>query len=251
MAVDIRASVAHGADHLVVAISGQNGFLSAALLIGGLRCLARSPAYGGVLLGLLTYKPQFVLLLPIVLIASRNVSAILAACATALFVAAASSAALDWSIWQHWIAGFSIYQSLLQTNQTGLDHLMPTVVAGVHALGAPVSIGYSAQFLCSGVVGVLTWRACARGIDETSIALAAIGSMVVAPYAMIYDMPMIAAAIALHWKSTCRRRCADPDSGGRVGGKPVRLPSRHDQDFHSIRGFDSGVRAFPGHSGLA
>jgi Glycosyltransferase family 87 len=186
---------------LIVAISGQNGFLSAALLIGGLRCLSRSPACGGVLLGLLTYKPQFVLLLPIVLIASRNLSAILAACATALFVVAASSAALDWSIWQHWIAGFSTYQSLLQTNQASLDHLMPTMVAGVHALGAPVSIGHAAQFLCSGVVVVLTWCACARRIDERSIAMAAIGSIVVAPYAMIYDMPMVAAAIAIHWRA--------------------------------------------------
>lgn len=186
---------------LIVVISGQNGFLSAALLIGGLRCLARSPAYGGVLLGLLTYKPQFVLLLPIVLIASRNVSAILAACATALFVAAASSAALGGSIWPHWMAGFPIYQSLLQTNQAGLDHMMPTLVAGAHALRAPASIGYAAQLLCSGVVGLVTWRACARGIDEKSIAMAVIGSMVVAPYAMIYDMPMIAAAIAIHWKA--------------------------------------------------
>ena len=51
------------------------------------------------------------------------------------------------------------------------------------------------------MVGVLTWRACTRGINEQSIAMAAIGSIVVAPYAMIYDMPMIAAAVAIDWKA--------------------------------------------------
>jgi hypothetical protein len=31
--------------------------------------------------------------------------------------------------------------------------------------------------------------------------MAAIGTIVVAPYAMIYDMPMIAAAVAIDWKA--------------------------------------------------
>jgi alpha-1,2-mannosyltransferase len=66
--------------------------------------------------------------------------------------------------------------------------------------------------LCSGVVGVLTWRACTRGINEQSIAMAAIGSIVVAPYAMIYDMPMIAAAVAIDWKAR-----AD-------AGVPIKIP---------------------------
>jgi hypothetical protein len=186
---------------LLTVISGQNGLLSAALLIGGLRCLTRWPVYGGILLGLLTYKPQFLLLLPIVLIASRNIRAMLAACATVLFAVVVSSAALGWSIWQVWISGFPTFQHLLQANQASLDHLMPTMVAGARGIGAPASVGYMAQLLCSGVVGVLTWRACKRGISEQTIAMAAIGTIVVAPYAMIYDMPMIAAAVAIDWKA--------------------------------------------------
>ena len=42
---------------LINAITGQNGFLSAALLIGGLRLLATRPLVAGALLGLLAYKP--------------------------------------------------------------------------------------------------------------------------------------------------------------------------------------------------
>jgi hypothetical protein len=118
-----------------------------------------------------------------------------------LVAVAVSSAALGWSIWQIWMSGFPTFQHLLQANQASLDHLMPTMVAGARATGAAASVGYTAQLLCSGVVGVLTWRACKRGISEQTIAMAAIGTVVVAPYAMIYDMPMIAAAVAIDWKA--------------------------------------------------
>lgn len=61
---------------LLAIVSGQNGFLTAALLVGGLRSLRRYPWIGGILLGLLTYKPQFVLLVPVVLLAARQWKAI-------------------------------------------------------------------------------------------------------------------------------------------------------------------------------
>lgn len=53
-------------------IVGQNGFLTAALLGGGLLLLAEAPILGGVCLGLLTFKPHLGLLVPIALIASGH-----------------------------------------------------------------------------------------------------------------------------------------------------------------------------------
>ena len=47
---------------------GQNGFYTAALLIGGLMCLDRRPVLAGVLFGILTIKPQLGLLLPVILL---------------------------------------------------------------------------------------------------------------------------------------------------------------------------------------
>ncbi|MDU0958438.1 MAG: glycosyltransferase family 87 protein [Bradyrhizobium sp.] len=185
---------------LINAITGQNGFLSAALLIGGLRLLATRPLVAGALLGLLAYKPQFVLLMPIVLLASRNWRAIGAAVVTTLIVVVITSATIDGSIWLQWIVRFPSYQALLQANQSSLDHMMPTVIAGAHSIGAPPAIGYGLQLILSCLVAVLIWRASRRGIDSGTIALIAIGSIIVTPYAMIYDMPMVAVAIMLHWK---------------------------------------------------
>ncbi|WP_315797348.1 glycosyltransferase family 87 protein [Bradyrhizobium sp. SZCCHNRI3043] len=186
---------------LINAITGQNGFLSAALLIGGLRLLARHPIVAGTLLGLLAYKPQFVLLMPVVLLASRNWRAILSAIATTVIVAVVSSAALDPWIWLEWVVKFPSYQAQLQANQASLDHMMPTVIAGLHALGAPPPIGYLVQLLLSCSIVVMVWDAWRRGMTEQASALVAVGSIIATPYAMIYDMPMVAAGIAIHWKA--------------------------------------------------
>src|SRR4029077_284984 len=52
--------------------SGQNAFLTSALLIGGFILLPSRPGAGGVLLGVLTYKPQLWLLAPVALVAARE-----------------------------------------------------------------------------------------------------------------------------------------------------------------------------------
>jgi hypothetical protein len=61
---------------LVNASIGQNGFLTAAVLIGGTLLLATRPLAAGLLLGCLVLKPQLGLLLPIALLAARQWRAI-------------------------------------------------------------------------------------------------------------------------------------------------------------------------------
>jgi arabinofuranan 3-O-arabinosyltransferase len=52
--------------------AGQNGFLTASLLGASLFFLETRPIVAGVILGCLTYKPQFGILLPLALVASRQ-----------------------------------------------------------------------------------------------------------------------------------------------------------------------------------
>ena len=58
---------------------GQNGFLTAALIGGGLLLLDRRPWLAGVLIGLLAYKPQWGVLLPLALLAEGRWKTIAAA----------------------------------------------------------------------------------------------------------------------------------------------------------------------------
>jgi len=184
--------------------SGQNGLLSAALLVGGLNSLKTTPLLAGVLFGLLTYKPQFVFLLPVILLACRNVVAMVAFVCTAGASILATSLMFGWSVWPRWIAGFPAYQHLLHANQSRLDHFMPTILAGIHMLGVPAVAGYVLQITVACVVAALCWRVLCQGITDRAIAMSIIGSLLAAPYAMVYDTPMIASAVVLYWRARIR-----------------------------------------------
>lgn len=61
---------------LVCLTHGHNGFLTALLLGGGLVLLDKRPFIAGLLIGCLVYKPQFALVLPLVLLAGHHWRAI-------------------------------------------------------------------------------------------------------------------------------------------------------------------------------
>ncbi len=84
-------------------MQGQNGFLTAAFLIGGWRATRSSPLLGGALLGMVTAKPQFWLLVPVALVALREWKALASCIGSAVVLAAASAALFGIDAWLHWI----------------------------------------------------------------------------------------------------------------------------------------------------
>src|SRR5262249_37660879 len=80
-------------------VVGQNGFLTAALLGGTLVALPQRPGLAGCLLGLMTYKPQFGILFPLVLIADGQWRAFFSAAAMTVVLVAASLIAFGVEPW--------------------------------------------------------------------------------------------------------------------------------------------------------
>src|SRR6516225_5841230 len=78
---------------------GQNGFVTAALLGGALHWLDRKPWIAGILIGLLAYKPQFGVLIPLALLAGQRWSCIGAATATVAGLIAISLLTLGEGVW--------------------------------------------------------------------------------------------------------------------------------------------------------
>lgn len=82
---------------------GQLAFFVAALIVFGVRLLPNQPFAAGLVLGLLTFKPQFALLLPVALLAQRQWRAFAAAAISALTLALTSAVMFGIDIWQWWI----------------------------------------------------------------------------------------------------------------------------------------------------
>ena len=72
-------------------LAGQSGFLSAGLMLGAARLLTKHPVVAGVLFGLLTYKPQLGLMVPVALLAARQWTCIVSAALTLVLIIASTS----------------------------------------------------------------------------------------------------------------------------------------------------------------
>src|SRR5476651_1653010 len=86
-----------------VVLSGQNCFLYLALVYGGMRLLDKAPMAAGMLLGLLVYKPQICLLVPLALLAARQWKALAWMLATGTSLVLASLAVFGLDFWLDYI----------------------------------------------------------------------------------------------------------------------------------------------------
>jgi hypothetical protein len=179
---------------LVMIVSGQNGFLTAALLVGGLQNLDRRPTLSGVFFGLLTYKPQFFLLIPVVLLARRSVRAILSGCATFLTTFLLSGAFFGFALWTQWLSKIFPYSDLLNTHFE-LERLMPTILAGCHVTAVPKTISVAIYLATAVAFGFITWKANREHKTSEVMSITIVCVFLTAPYAFIYDTPMITSAL--------------------------------------------------------
>ncbi len=176
---------------------GQNGFLTAALLGGALVVLDRRPLLAGILLGLLVYKPQYGLLLPVVLGVSGRWRCFAAAAATVVVLAIATTLIFGMPVW-HAFAVFSEFtrKVVLEQGDTGFFKIQ-SIFAWARMWGAPIPLAYAVQgFATLGIAAALAWLWRSPAAYPLKAAALCIGTILATPYSFDYDMMVLAPAIA-------------------------------------------------------
>ena len=176
---------------------GQNGFVSLALMGGGLLLLERRPILAGLLLGVLSYKPQFGILIPIVLAATGHWRAFASATVTILGLAAVTDFVFGWDTWRAFLVSMPITSHrLLVEGSIGFGK-MQSVFGAARVWGASLATSYMLQ----GSVGLATlgtvlwvWRE--RVPFSMKAAALVTGTLLVTPYMVDYDLVLLAAPIA-------------------------------------------------------
>jgi hypothetical protein len=176
--------------------SGQAGLLSAALLVGGVRLAGRRPILGGVLIGLLCYKPQMAMLAPVAFAAAGYWRAVAAACVTVIVLACLATAIYGFEIWADWISMLPGYADLFDRDPLRLG-LKPTVMANLQLVGVSLPAAKAIQGLVGVAVAVLVWRCFRRAAGRLAAAALLVGTALATPHALVYDLPIVAAAMAL------------------------------------------------------
>jgi hypothetical protein len=186
---------------LINALTGQNAFLSAALMIGGVRLLERWESVGGAVLGLLIYKPQLYVLVPVALAAARAWRGLAASLLSAAALVAASAAAFGVPAWLLWferivragdpavaawlgdtfLHGYSLY---VAAKLLGLPDAAAGAVQAAGALAAAAAV-------------LQVFRGERAGDARLAVLLAA--AIVATPHLQAYEMVLLAAAVILLW----------------------------------------------------
>ena len=189
---------------------GQNGFFSAALLGGALLLLDRRPLVAGALIGLMAYKPQFGLLIPLVLLVTGRWRVIVAAAATVLAACVATLALFGTKVWIAFAASTGLTRHIvLEAGATGWDKIQ-SLFSFVRMWGGSIDAAYAAQgALALAVAAGLIWLWRSNAAYELKAAALAAGALLATPYVLDYDLMMLAVAIAFYVRHGLERGFRD------------------------------------------
>ncbi len=211
LALYVRTSLAAGVDRkfwLFLAVApavtvniflGQNGFLTAALLIGAFANLDRRPSVAGILLGILTIKPQFGLLLPVMLVLTSRWRVIAVAAATAGALVAATALWFGADIWTEYLQKVVPQQHwLLITAGDKSWPIVSSAFVNARLIGLSDDWAWVVQAIssCCALAAVVWtfWRPRDPGL---SLALFVTATFLFSPWMLNYDMVVFVWVVAL------------------------------------------------------
>ena len=178
------------------AVSGQCAFFVAAVLVLGIRLLRDRPLLAGLVLGLLSVKPQFALLVPIPLLAMGQWRGLLGAAVSALTLILVSTMLFGAEPWIWWIG-----QNLSHLGDTGSEWVTfgllwgNSVYACAILLGVPAAVASLLQALAIVTAAACVWVAYRShlGADlRLAVLLAAV--ILAAPHSATYDAILLTIA---------------------------------------------------------
>jgi hypothetical protein len=174
------------------AVIGQNGFLTASILIGGLMMLGTRPLAAGLLLGCLAVKPQLGLLIPIALIAARQWRAIAGAAISSVGVLLLGLALFGVAASEAWVAQMPLFAAIARDGMVGWGKLA-SIYAASRQLGAPAELALALHCCVAGAAAVIVWRLWRSDAEAgLKIAILAAATMLISPYLFLYDGVMLA-----------------------------------------------------------
>ncbi|MDF8332219.1 glycosyltransferase family 87 protein [Novosphingobium cyanobacteriorum] len=188
----------------LAASHGQNGFFTAALLVGGVLFLPRKPWLAGALFGALIIKPHLALLVPFWLLAGRQWRAIGGAAISAIGLCLLSLLVFGPETWAAYPQSFHVSRVLMAQSGGEFFVRMCTPYAAVHVLAGQAIAVVLQGFITLGGIAItcLAWRRSADAQATGAMMLAA--TALASPYLFSYDLAFLVQPV--FWLATEARR---------------------------------------------
>ncbi len=175
---------------------GQTAFLMAGLLGLSMVFISRRPFMSGIYLGILTYKPQFVLFFPLALVITGQWRVIAGAIASASIFAGAAALAFGPNVWLLFLRSVRGHSAgtFLPPN---LEALNQTVFGLMHQAGAGLIAAWVVHLAAALLATALACRIWMLPVPHSLKAAAfSIGVLTVTPYMLAYDLTALSVPAA-------------------------------------------------------
>lgn len=194
--------VAAAAPWVVTAVlPGQNGFFTAALFGIALLAVEERPLVAGLALGLLSYKPQFGILVPVALAAGGYWRAFAWAALGVVLWNGAAAAIFGFSTFGAFLHGLrGAAQSHLAVDGLGWNKLL-SLYGMARAAGLSAGVAGAAQILAFAALAVAiatAWRLCSPYALKAALLAACVP--LATPYVLVYDLPVLSVAVAFLYR---------------------------------------------------
>jgi hypothetical protein len=178
------------------AMTGQISFLIGGLGLTAL-LLKDRPRVAGALLGsAAAFKPQLLVLAPLALIAARDYRTLAAAMVSGAALCGLSLAIWGPQVWLDWFAALPRFQRVIAADPGFQDMVVsPTGYLAYFGLARPWMI--AVQLACAGLAAAIVWLTFSR-TERPEYRLLAMfgGGLLASPYALQYDVTVLAPAAA-------------------------------------------------------
>ena len=175
-------------------LAGQNGFFTTSLLGASLLFLERSPILAGAFMGCLTYKPQFGILLPVALAASKQWRAFASAAATTVCLAGVSIVAFGVDIWPAFLRKLArnAGETFVADPDASWGYLQTVygLIRGLHGSATSAELAQGATTIGVAAIVWFVWRS--RAAYPIKAAILSAAALLATPYAFAYDLAAIA-----------------------------------------------------------
>ena len=181
-------------------VFGQNGVLTAALLVSGLALAPKRPWFAGLLFGLLTIKPHLGILVPVCLLAARNYRAFFSAMLTTLLLVGLTALCFGHESWNLFLTETApLMRAIMEAAYPQPYHKNAmTVFILVRWAGFDLSGAYLIQGLAIAVCSALSiwlWRPSSDVGHLKRVCITGVLAIIATPYGYSYDaIPLCIAA---------------------------------------------------------
>jgi hypothetical protein len=182
----------------ICAFHGQNSFYSAAIFIGGLLLLERGrPWMAGCVLGLLIYKPQLGVLLPLVFLITGQWRAFIATGLMAAAVTGLATMVFGVELWEAFFRNTALVRGIMENGFLPWSK-MPSAFIFFRDLGIGEPVAYAAQIVTAiGAAAVTAYVWWQKGQTRLSWAVLISATLLVPPYTFDYEFAILAPVLVI------------------------------------------------------